>query len=69
MTTARYQLLKDTYMPLNGQWQIVLSGTVFDDDTAIRYSPSSVTVLSPGESASTLAAHGKATSVRGVRTK
>jgi len=35
MANARYQLLKDTYMPLDGQWRIVLSGTVFDDDTSV----------------------------------
>lgn len=69
MANIRYQLTKDVYMPLDGQWRIVQSGTVFDDDTNRRYDASCVIILSPGEPAIALAAHGKATPVRGVRTR
>jgi len=70
MANARYQLTKDVYMPLDGQWQIVQAGSVFDDNTLVNYHPSTVTVLSPGEpAAAALSTHGKATPVRGVRTR
>jgi hypothetical protein len=68
MANARYQLKADVYMPLNGQWQIVQSGTVFDDDITKAYATAHVVVLSPGEPAGSLGPHGKATSVRNVRT-
>jgi hypothetical protein len=69
MANVRYQLTKDVYMPLDGQWQIVLSGTVFDDAPTVGYAPATVSVLSPGETPGALGAAGKATSVRGVRTR
>lgn len=67
MANVRYQLKVDLYMPLDDQWSIVQSGTVFDDATTVNYSPAHVTVLSPTEPAGALAPHGKATPVRNVR--
>lgn len=67
MTNIRYQLKVDTYMPLDGQWGIVQSGTVFDDAPNVNYSPATVTILSPGEPAGALGPSSKATPVRNVR--
>ena len=61
----RVQLNVECYMPLDGQWQIVLAGTVFDCPTASTFG--SATKLT--ESAGTLASHGKPTPVRSVRTR
>ena len=69
MANNRYQLKVDTYMPLDGQWQLVQCGTVFDDNAVVNYSPATVIQLSPGESSGTLASHGKASPVRSVRTR
>lgn len=66
MANVRYQLKTDVYMPLDGQWGIVKSGTVFDDLPTVNYSPAHVTILSPGEPAGTLGPHNKSTSVRNV---
>ena len=55
------------YMPLDGQWQIVLSGTVIDVPSAIPYA-GACTLLSPAEAPGKVASHGKPTPVRGVRT-
>ena len=63
----RIQLLQDIYMPLDSQWQVVLSGSVVDVPDSFNISAKQSTQLSPAEAASTLAAHGKATSVRDVR--
>ncbi len=69
MTNNRYQLKVDTYMPLDGQWQLVQCGTVFDDNAIVNYNPATVTKLSPGEASTTLSSHGKATPIRNVRTR
>ena len=67
MTNVRYQLKSDVYMPLDGQWGLVRSGTVFDDAPTVNYTSTQVTILSPGEPAGSLGANGRATSVRNVR--
>lgn len=66
MANVRYQLLKDVYMTINGQPQIVLSGTVFDDVTTNNYAPAHVNKLSPGETPAAVTAP---TAVRNLRTK
>lgn len=43
MPAQRYKLLQDVYMPLNGQWSIVLSGTVFDAPAGFTYPASMAT--------------------------
>lgn len=69
MANARYQLKQDVVMKLDGQVQIVQSGTVFDDKDTVNYNTAHVTKLSPGETPGNLAPHGAPTPVRGVRTK
>jgi len=69
MANARYQLKQDVYMKLDGQWRIVQSGTVFDDNIAVGYAPAHVTTLSPGEPAVALDAHGSAKPIRLMRFK
>lgn len=69
MVTQRYQLSTSCYMPLDGQWQIVYSGTVFDAPDTTGVHPSTATKLSPAEPAGALGSHGKPTSVRNVRTR
>jgi len=64
MASVRLQLTQDVYMPLDGQWQIVLSGTVFD--TTAQHNFSSAHVKSVAEVANSVTAP---TSVRSVRTK
>lgn len=64
MSLSRIQLTQDIYMPLNGQWQIVLSGSVIDIPATLNIAPSHATIL-----AETPAAVTKPTSVRSVRTK
>lgn len=66
--TQRYQLTKPTYMPLDGLWQVVMPGTVFDAPDADGVHTSTAVKLSPTEPAGTLGSHGKATAVRNVRT-
>lgn len=69
MTTAtkRICINKSTYMKVDGQWQIVLSGSVIDLDASTVITGDS---LLPGfsETAGTLAAHGTNTTVRNLRT-
>lgn len=65
----RYQITKPTYMPLDGQWQIVYPGTVFDAPDSDNYHTTNATKLSPSEPAATLGSHGKPTAVRNVRTR
>jgi hypothetical protein len=68
MTNVRYQLKQDIVMHLDGQVQIALSGTVFDDLPTTNYAAAHVTVLSPTEPAGTVN-NSRPTSVRNVRTK
>lgn len=67
--TKRIQLRQDMYMLLDGQGQIVLSGSVIDVPDNFLISAAQATQLSPGEAAGTLASHGKPTRVRGIRTR
>lgn len=67
--TQRYQVLQDVYLHLDGQPQIVLSGTVFDAADNFGASASNLLKLSPGEAAGALGPHGKPTAVRNVRTR
>ena len=64
----RVKLLQDIYMPLDGQWQMVLSGSVVDIPDTMNISAAQATQLSPGEAAGALhPTHQKPTSVRDVR--
>jgi hypothetical protein len=72
----RIQINSPIYMRLDGQWQVVLSGTVCDvsDSTVYTYNPAAhlgvpPIVLSPGEPAGSLASHGYPTPVRNVKTR
>lgn len=56
-----------TYMNLDGQWQIVLPGSVIDVPTAGAFSPSTHTRVR-NETAGSLASHGGPTPVRNIRT-
>lgn len=66
IAASRIQLTQSVYMPLDGQWQVVLPGTVIDLPANVTISPAHAVVLAeaPGQ----LGAHGKHTSVRNVRT-
>jgi len=66
MTNVRYKLTVDVYMPLDGHWTIIKTSTVFDDLPNINYSAGHVVVLSPGEPATNLGPHNRATTVRNV---
>lgn len=66
MTTAsaRVQINTPTYMPVDGQWQIVLPGSVIDLPAGLGISTSCTTpVTAASATPGTLAPHGKATSV------
>lgn len=65
--TQRYQLLRDVYMNLNGQPQIVLCGTVFDAHDADGVHPSTATKLA--ESPTTTPSAAKPVAIRNVRTR
>ena len=65
----RIRLEVPIYMPIDGQWDIVLPGTVLDVASATAFATGHVTILSPSEPAGTLASHGKPTPVRNVRRK
>jgi len=65
VSNIRYQTKTSLYLPIDGQWCIVDSGTVFDDSPSVSYHPSHVTILA--EPAAALGSHGRATSVRNVR--
>jgi hypothetical protein len=65
----RIQLVKDVYMKIDNQWQIVLSGTVIDVPSSLAYSGPQITVLSPAQPSGVLASHGGPTSVSGKRTR
>lgn len=67
--TDRIQLKTECYMQVDGQWQIALPGSVFDVPDARSFSAATASILSPSETAGTLALHGKPTSVRGLRTR
>lgn len=63
MAAMRVQLTQDVYMPLDGQWTIVLSGSIIDVPSG---------TLSPAHTATvagTPALVTKPTSVSGVRKK
>jgi hypothetical protein len=62
MANARLQLLQDVYMSLDGQWQIVLSGSIFDVPVPHNFSTAHVQSVAETPNAVT-----KPTSVRGVR--
>ena len=64
--TDRIQLKDHVYMPLQGQWQIVLTGSVIDVPTAGAFSSAHYTKLS--EAAGTLV-NNTHTPVRNVRIK
>ena len=64
MANQRLQLTQDVYMPLDGQWQIVLSGSVFDVQT-----PHNISAGHAINVAETPAVVTKPTSVRNVRTR
>lgn len=64
MANARLQLTADVYMPLDGQWAIYLSGTIFDVALPHNLTPAHVTTVA--ESPNPVS---KPTSVRGVRTR
>lgn len=64
----RVRLLQDIVMNLDGQTQIVLSGSVIDVPDSMRFHSSHIQRLSPGEAAGALhPGHGKPTSVRNIR--
>jgi len=66
----RIQINVPTYMQLDGQWQIVLPGTVCDVPSAASFTGGTAapaTVVN--ETAGALASHGKPTPVRNVRTR
>ncbi len=70
MTTAtqRVKITVPTYMPVDGQWQIVYPGSVVDLPADVKLTGNSIDqtfVESPG----TLAPHGKATPVRNFRAR
>lgn len=65
----RIQLLHDVYMKVDGQWAIVLSGSVIDVPDKAVFAGKHVSVLSPGEPAGALAPHGGPTPVRSLRRK
>lgn len=66
--TVRVRINTTTYMPVDGQWQIVLSGSVIDLPPDVRLTGSSVDQTF-SEPPGMLAAHGKATPVRNLRTR
>lgn len=65
----RIQLLKDTYLLLDGQGQIAMCGSVIDVPDSFNIRSAEATQLSPGEAAGSLASHGKPTPVRKIRTR
>ena len=65
MMADRITLTNDVYMKLDGQWGIVLSGTVIDVPTAGNYSPPHYTLSATP--AGTLGSHGGPTPVSNVR--
>jgi hypothetical protein len=69
MTIAalRVQIDRPTYLQLDGQWQVVLPGSVIDLPTGLTLSPSCI-LASFVESPGNLASHGKPTPVRNIRT-
>ncbi len=64
MANQRLQLTQDVYMPLDGQWQIVLSGSIFDVQTPHNLSAGHVTNVAESPNIVT-----KPTSVRNIRTR
>lgn len=60
----RLQLTQDVYMPLDGQWGIVLSGTVFDAPSTMTFHPTHAQTYAGVPNAVT-----KPTSVTNVRRK
>ena len=65
--TSRIQINVPTYMSVDGQWQIVLPGSVIDLNAKTNISTSCCVPLA--ESPGTLAPHGGSTSVRNLRTR
>jgi len=68
MTVAaqRVQISVPHFMQLDGQWQVVMPGSVVDMPTAGPVAPTTATVLA--ETPGNLAPHGKPTPVRNIRT-
>lgn len=64
MANQRLQLLQDVYMPLDGQWQVVLSGSIFDVQLPHNFAAAHVTNVAETPNVVT-----KPTSVRGCRTR
>lgn len=62
----RITLTSDTYMQLDGQWQVVLRGSVIDVPS---HAPFQAVATKETEGASPLASHGKPTGVRNLRTQ
>jgi hypothetical protein len=65
----RIQLNTQVYMQVDGLWQIAQPGSVLDVPAASAFASGHIIQLSPAEAAGVLASHGKATIVRGVRTR
>ncbi len=67
----RITLAREHYVQLDGQWQIVLPGSVIDVPSASKFASThqgtgaNATLIGTG----TLGAHGKATSVSNIRTR
>lgn len=62
--TNRVQINKPTYMEVDGQWQIVLPGSVIDLPATVNVSPVCTTpVIAAATTPGTLAPHGRSTSV------
>jgi hypothetical protein len=66
--TQRYQLTTQCYMPLDGLWQVVMPGTVFDAPDSMGVHTSTATKLSPAEPATRTIVNNAPASVRNVRT-
>lgn len=62
----RITITTPTHMPLDGQWQVVLPGSVIDVPDAGAYSTKNTVPVRGG--GGTLASHGKPTPVRNIRT-
>lgn len=62
--TSRVQINVPTYMPVDGQWQIVYPGSVVDLPPTVQISAVATTpVIAAAATPGTLAPHGQATPV------
>lgn len=66
--TKRVQINAPTYMPVDGQWQIVYPGSVVDLPAGMNLTGNSI-VPTFSEAVGTLGDHGKATPVRNFRAR